>query len=334
MIRDNIYFHNVTELEESLEFRGVLLRRFPRAVRHAMGDRGKFIAEEATGCEVRFVTEAKHVRVSVGIPEQDGILRVYKGGMFHSEHYLAAGTVRTLHLEEPTARFSMVDREHLVESGFAPEVWRLCYGRSTGLFAGVNAFGYQVRPPSKEEMPSKRWLAYGSSITHGLDNFHLSYVHQAARRLKLDVMNAGLGGSCLCEREVANFIAGRKDWDLASFELGVNMRDGLSDREFETRTAYLLEETIRLHPDKPLFLITIFPNFATFANSDTTDKDRRFNYTLRNHAERLNHPLLHVIEGDEIMTDMSGMTCDLIHPSDYGHMRMGERLAAHMEHRI
>ncbi|WP_138754581.1 SGNH/GDSL hydrolase family protein [Paenibacillus sinopodophylli] len=330
MIKQNIYFHNVTELEPCNG--GVYLRRWPSAVRHAMGDRGRFIAEEATGCELRFVTAAKYVRVTVGIPETDGIVKVFKGGLFHSEHKLQAGGIRTLHLEEPSARFAMVDRKHLLESGFAPEIWRICFGNHAVIFYSLNTFGCEVRLPQAGEMPRRRWLAYGSSITHGLDNFPLSYIHQAARRMKLDVMNAGMSGSCLCEPEVADFMAGRDDWQVATLELGVNMRDSMSDEQFESKTSYLLEKMVARHPDKPIFLITIYPNFATYAGNAVTERDQRFNEILRSHVARLRHPLLHLIEGEDVMQDMSGMTCDLIHPGEYGHMRMGEQLAQQMIH--
>ncbi|WP_020618322.1 SGNH/GDSL hydrolase family protein [Paenibacillus daejeonensis] len=323
-----IQYHNVTEREPHPQ--GMLLRRYPREVRQHLSPRGRMMAEEATGCELRFVTEAQHVRLSVGIPEQDGIIRIYKGGLFHSEHHLQAGVVRTLTLEEPAARLGMVDRRHLLASGFAPEVWRIVWGRSNALFAGLHTFDYPVRPPIAEELPQRRWLAYGSSITHGLDHSQLSYVSQAARRLQLDIMNMGLGGSCLCEPEIADWIAARDDWEVASFELGVNMRDSFTVESFRERARYLLEQVIQRHPDKPLFLITIYPNFATYADMEATAQDLRFNEALRELAGRLRHPNLHLIEGDQIMTDLSAMTCDLIHPAEFGHMSMGEALAGAM----
>jgi len=299
-----------------------------------LGDRGRFISEEATGCELRFVTKAKHVRITLCIPECDGIIRVYKGGLFHSEHRMQAGVNRTLHLDEPVERFNLVSREQLLLSGFAPEVWRICFGRTTGKFMSLNTFGHPIRPPSSEEIPKLRWLAYGSSITHGLDNSQLTYIHQAARQLKVDVMNLGLSGSCMCESEVVDFIAARDDWDMASFEVGVNMRDSIQEGHFQAKTAYLLERVIDRHPNKHLFLITIYPNFATYANNETTLRDQRFNEILRNHTARMNHSLLHLIEGDRIMQDMSGLSCDLIHPGEYGNIRMGEQLANAMKQRL
>ncbi|WJH35484.1 hypothetical protein N6H14_05515 [Paenibacillus sp. CC-CFT747] len=224
MLHDHIEFHNTAELEESRSFGGVKLFRFPREVRHALGDRGRFISEEATDCELRFVTEAAHVRVTLLLPDRAGEVYVYRGGLLHSTHAMPAGIPKTLHLERPV-RLAGMDREKLTACGFAPEVWRVVFGRSEGVFLELNTFGEAVRPPQAGETPEVRLLAYGSSITHGLGTYPLTYVDQGARRLKADLFNKGMSGSCLCEPEMADYLARSKGWDAALLELGVNMRD-------------------------------------------------------------------------------------------------------------
>ncbi|SDC07578.1 GDSL-like Lipase/Acylhydrolase family protein [Paenibacillus sp. UNCCL117] len=330
MIRDEVYIHNAAELEPDPRTGGIYVRRFPREVRHALEDRGRWISEEASGCELRFVTTAKTIRVSLCIPECDGEIFVYKGGLFHSQHRLQAGQFRTLQLEEPV-RPNQTDRAQLLQSGFAPEVWRICLGRYTCVWGGVQAFGHPVRPPQADEMPQLRWLAYGSSITHGLYNHPMTYIHQAARHLGADVMNKALSGSCLIEKEAADFLAAADDWQIATLELGVNMRGRFTPEQFLERSAYLLDRIRARHPDKPLFLITIFPNFATFADNEVTETDLRYNDMLREHAHRLNDPQLHVIEGSRVLDDFSGLSVDLVHPSEYGHVRMGCNLAGLMK---
>lgn len=328
MVRDGVYFHHVTETEEAPA--GALkLYRFPAAVRHALSDRGRWIAEEASGCEARFVTDAQTLRVVVRIPETDGDVFVFCGGLFHSQHRLQAGVASTLQLEAPK-RLATVQREPLLASGFAPEVWRVCFGRYTVEWGGVQTFGRPLRPPQAHEQPRTKWLAYGSSITHGMYNQPMTYIQQAARQLGLDVYNCGLSGSCLCEREVADFLAARSDWQVALLELGVNMRDRFTTEQFREATGYLLGQLIRKHPAKPIILITIYPNFATYNESDTTDKDRQFNAILREHVGRLNHPHLHLIEGEQVLDDFSGLSVDLVHPGEYGHMRMAHNLAGHL----
>jgi hypothetical protein len=324
-----VAFHNVSELEPA-PGGGIYLRRFPRFVRDKLlHERGRFIAGESAGCEIRFVTTAGNVRVTLSLPETDGVVKVYKGSMFHSEHRLAAGTIRTLQLAEPP-RLANAPRELLSGAGFASEVWRIVLGRYVCVYHGIETFGHPVRPPAPAETPAVKWIAYGSSITNGGENSGLAYIAQAARRMRADVWNLGMSGSCMCEPEVADFLAGVEDWSMMTLELGVNMRDNTPPEQFRERVRYALERLHAAHPGKPLFLITIYPNFASIPNHSMHETDEQFNRILREEAERLNSPDVHLIEGDTVLTGMGDLSCDLIHPGDDGHILMGENLA----HRI
>lgn len=324
-----VAFHNVSELEPA-PGGGVYLRRFPRSVREKLlHERGRFIAGESAGCEIRFVTAAGNVRVTLCLPETDGMVTVYKGSLFHSEHRLAAGTIRTLQLAEPP-RLADAPRERLSGSGFAPEVWRIVLGRYVCIYHGIETFGHPVRPPAPGETPALKWIAYGSSITNGGENSSMAYIAQAARRLRADVRNLGMSGSCMCEPVIADFLAEEEDWSMMTLELGVNMRDNTPPEQFRERVRYMLERLHAAHPGKPLFLITIYPNFASFPDHPVHGTDEQFNRILREEAERLNSPDLHLIEGDTVLTDMGDLSCDLIHPGDNGHILMGGNLA----HRI
>lgn len=169
-------------------------------------------------------------------------------------------------------------------------------------------------------------MAYGSSITYG-ENGSLPYVAHAARRLAADVLNLGMSGSCHCEREMSNYLAAQEDWSFMTLELGVNMRDHLSADEFRERSGYLLDQLVSRHPGKPVAVITMYPNFAMFPGSGIAEKDLQFNDILRTHVQRLSHPKLSLIEGSRVLDDLAGLSCDLIHPGDEGHLRMGENLA-------
>jgi lysophospholipase L1-like esterase len=326
VIYQNLELHNITEIQEGAALGMTAIYRVPRSVRNALGARGRFISEEGTGAEIRFVTDAPHVRITLCAPETAGHITVFKGGNLHSQHRLEAGHVHTLHLEAPPL-LQEVGRGRLLQSGFAPEVWRIGIGRHTVLFGGVQTFGKPLRPPAPGETPPLRWLAYGSSITHGLTAYPSSYIHQAARRLAADVYNLGLSGSCHCEPEMGDFLASRSDWDIATLELGVNMRGGFTVEQFQERTSYLINTIVDRHPDKPVFLITMFPNSATYAENEIAHKARAFNEVLRGHVRRLDRSTVQLIEGDAILTDMSGLSCDMLHPGEYGHMLMGENLA-------
>ena len=55
--------------------------------------------------------------------------------------------------------------------------------------------------------------------------------------------------------------------------------------------------------------------------------DKAYNDRLRRICARLNAPNLHFIEGSSILTECACLSEDLVHPSDYGHLSMGEKLA-------
>ncbi|MCU6713278.1 GDSL-type esterase/lipase family protein, partial [Paenibacillus sp. J5C_2022] len=296
----------------------------------------------STGCEIRFVTNADAVLIALSSLEIDGEVLVYQGDYFHSQHILRAGSVETLLLQR-SERFDWIEEERLRSGRFSPDVWRIMISRSYGagqgfcaVFHYVDAFGHDVRPPRKDEMPTVSWLAYGSSITHGSGalSHHSAYIQQAAMRLGVDVLNKGLGGACLCEPEVADWLPGCADWSFATLEIGVNMRERFTPLEFEERARYLITQMVRVHPDKPVVLITIYPNHATY-NRDRTHPARlaveQFNEILRSLHAEFDYPGLHLIEGHDIADEWEGLTTDLIHPSDRGHCMMGLKLAAKLE---
>jgi hypothetical protein len=351
MIHDNIELHNTVELEEAAGG-GVYLRRIPKAVRDCLSPLGRMVSQESAGCELRFVTEADSIRVSVSslpstlapweLHNQD--VFIFKGAFFHSHVRLEPGRINHINLTDIGATvknaFLALKPEARDIGYFNHTVWRIMFGRYPAIFQGVDTFGYPVRPPAPQELPPKRILFYGSSITNGASPtlYHLSYVQQAARHLKADALNQGLSGSCLCERVMADYLAGRDDWDIVCLELGVNMRNRFTPDEFRARTRYLTERVIEQHPDKPVFLLTIFPNGQSPRNAaepcDLQRSQENFCAILRDIRADLRHPHLHLIEGADVLTDYSGITKDLIHPGDYGHTEMGWNLARAMQHAL
>lgn len=343
MIFEQLAFHNVEELEPLTTASGFLLQRFPKAVRERLGrpgdQRGRYIAAMSTGCEIRFVTEAPIVRATLSAPMTGGDVVVYNGDHVHSVHALEPGVPKTLHLERP-AEFAAVRAGRLRENArFSPDVWRLFVSRSylggpgfQVAFHALETFGYDRRPPQPGETPSRRWLAYGSSITQGSGAtvHHQAYIQQAARRLGCEVLNKGMGGSCLCEREMADYLAARADWDFATLELGVNMRGHFTTEQFTERASYLVERMTTQQPGKPIFLLNMFPNGADYPEDlshPLTAVNRDYREALRHIHRRLALPNVQLLEGEAILPDFSALASDLLHPSDYGHIVMGQRLA-------
>jgi lysophospholipase L1-like esterase len=337
MQHQNMYFHNVMELETSPHLPGWRLQRFPKEVRHALEEKGRTKAVQSNGCELRFVTEAKHVRVMLSSQDTDGKVLVFKGDFLHSSHQLQAGVIHTIPLEAPE-RFPDVTSERLNNSAFSSKVWRFFFERFCGVFHGIDTFGFDVRPPHQHEIPRLTMMAYGSSITQGagaLSNYNC-YIQQTGRRLGIDVLNLGLSGSCYCEHELADHIAERNDWDVGFLEIGVNMRGVYTVGEFKKRAVYLLDRIIERHPEKPLFLTTMYPNRATYSREGSAlsaykDNELQFNEVLIQYAADKKHAQLQLLHGEQIMSDFTSLTSDLIHPSDYGHIRMGEKLSGLIE---
>lgn len=334
MIYNNILFHNVAELEQKNHYPGMFLQRFPKQVRHALGEKGRIVATQSNGCELRFVSASNRIKITISLMEATGKVLVFRGDFLHSSHQITAGVLHTIQLETPE-RFSQVDKGRLHNRAFSPDVWRIHFERNNAVFCGIDAYGYAVRPPEKHELPKLTFLAYGSSITQaaGAINHYNGYVQQAARRLEVDVLNLGLSGSCHCEQEVADHIAERTDWDFALFEIGVNMRANYTIHEFEKRFTYLLDTVTAKHANKPIFVTTIYPNRATYfiePHDKLSEDEKRFNEVIRNYVASHSIPNLHLLEGCEIMKDFTSLTSDLIHPSDFGHILMGEQLASRM----
>lgn len=337
LVHDSIAFHNVAELDPAPGPAGALrLQRFPRSVRDALGfkhhSRGRFFAHRATGCELRFVASGPFVRLHLSAAETDATVIVYKGDHAHSRHHLPAGVVTSLFLEEPAA-FSQVEPSLLRRHRFAPNVWRITCNQDALLhYHHLETFGHPVRPPAPDELPSRVWLAYGSSITFGANALHPgnAYVQQAAWRLGVDVLNLGLPGSALCEPHVAAWIASLPAWDFATLELGVNLLDLAEPDEFAARARAFVETVHRARPERPLHLINLFPHRADASLDPASPPARRapsYNTAVRDLAASLAHPSVRFIDGRQLLPNHTALHTDLIHPSDEGHVLMGENLA-------
>lgn len=321
---DFIEFHNTPAPEHSPAGAGWILPRYPRKTYEQLESPGFLTAQESTGVELRFVTAARHLRVFVSALERATEVTVFKGDFHHSGHVLAPGVVQCLHLTPPDL-FDRIRPEALRKS-YHPDVWRVVFDRGTMVFHGIDTFGAAIRPPSANEKPALRWLAYGSSITHSSRN---GYPHRAALRLGVDVQNKGLSGSCYIEAAAAEFIATGCEWDFVTLELGVNVRGTFSPEEFEKRARHLVARCTAAKPGRPVVLITIFQNAAhqLIEPDAVTAKQEAFNRILRQLAHEYQDRNVHLIEGSDIVDDLSYLTSDLLHPNDLGHARMAENLA-------
>lgn len=331
MIYQNVEFHNVAEIKP--HDGGVALQRVPESVRTHLNPGAQQRVMQPGCCEIRFALErGARARVRLSTVMDKGWGRETAITVFFGDYCHRIMTVST----EPETieigwneRFSDCYSDILkMPHNFSPHVVRLMMRGGQVAFHGAEGDG--LRPPRQDELPSLRYLAYGTSITHGAAASapHLTYVAQTARRLGADLLNFGVGGSCHAEPEFADYFAARDDWDIASLSLSVNMM-GFEKDVFEERVRYMIHTVAGAHPDKPVGGITIFPHFGDFEafDAERVAKVETFRQILRNAVRDCPTDNAHTIEGPDILRNVNGLTTDLIHPADDGMIEMGRNLA-------
>lgn len=329
MTEQNMEFHNVDHLEERLG--GKMLQRFPEKVRNGLGyqdhDRGRMYSQMPVGCEIRFVTDAHFFRISLAAYEADNRVFVYKGNFLHKVLELPAGRVSTFHIEEPEG-FAQLQSQVLQGHRFSTNVWRFVIDKEAAvLFYGADFVGHRVRVPAADEVPSLKWMAYGSSITFGGDA-HLginAYPMRTARKLNADLYNKSIAGSCFCDDSAADYLAELAPrMNLITLELGINMLKRFPEELFRDRAYRLIEKIRKSAPAAKVVVITPFTASAAYQREEQTSSVRYYAFTriLKEYPDAE----VTVLDGREILDDFSGLSADLIHPSDEGHEIMAANL--------
>ncbi len=319
--KGNILYHNVEYIEETPL--GNRLYRYPLEVIQHLNPRARMKSQYACGCELRFVTESNRIHVDFIVTGGEGVIMatVLKGDYVHDVVPVTPGRITTLEIVErewPAAQ----QKVFCAGNDFSPNVWRVHFQRCFCTVCSVDAMGHAIRPPYDSEMPRKKLLAYGSSITHGARSItHTnSFVNEAGRILGVDVFNKGVGGSCFYEPEIADFFAKDTDWDYAWIEGAINATL-LPEEVFEERFPYFVDTLYKT--GKPLFIPTILPNAGLYdENSLHYKKMQHYNEIIRAQKDKAV-----IIEGEDIITDLRFLTTDGVHPSNEGHTRMGINLA-------
>ncbi len=86
------------------------------------------------------------------------------------------------------------------------------------------------------------------------------------------------------------------------------------------------------NPDRPVGCITICPHFREFCgDAEERERTAAFRQALRDAVDSCPHENAHLIEGTEMLSNIGGLTVDLIHPGDHGMIEMGERVAGRLK---
>lgn len=319
-----IEYFNIAELDPVEGWPGAYrLVRFPAGLNPSYRLGGKVTARDSVGCELRFVPEQwqTRVRLSCATPAR---VHFFQGAYWRDVLEMETGRIYDwdVNLEEALRAASGVIR---TQSPWSTDMVRLQVESGAVHLHAIDSFGFPIRVPKREEQPSIRWLAYGSSITHASTR---GYVFQAAARLGVDVLDKGMSGSCGVEPETARFLAEDCDWDFATLEWGINLRTSIDPDEFEGRVEASLDSFLK--SGKPVFLITIFPNGSRWGDPRQVqfrEREEAFDDVLRRAHARRNASNFHLIEGNQIVERASWLAGDLVHPTVDGHNLMGEQLA-------
>ena len=322
-----VSLHNVAETVPSpWADDGKQLCRLPQTVGANLNVDARERARHPTGCELRFVPDPpdEAVEVTLSAPEQT-VARPFWGG-FQPEEPIHIGPEPATHSLAMPDRIRQLDVAATTDSAFSPRVCRLRFEARTPVALHDVTGG---RRPREEELPDQRYLAYGTSITEGAaaTASHLSYVAHAARRLGVDPINLGMAGSAFCEPAMAEYLAGREDWDLGTLALSINMANrGFTVDQFREHVDTLVDAVAGAHPETPLVCVTLFPYHADIVHDGDPERARRFRETLRSIVTESSHENLHVVDGPDVM-DATGLTTDLLHPGDDGMRAIGRGLA-------
>lgn len=325
----SVSLHNVAELVPAeWDGDGDRLCRVPARVGEKLNDRARERVRHPTGSEIRFVPdEGAEIELTLSAAERTQV-RPFWGAFQPWEPTEIGPTPETLTLSVPKRVKELTDVER--RNRFDPRVCRVLFERAPAV--ALHDVTGDCRPPQPDELPHRRYLAYGTSITEGAaaSASHTNYVAHVARNCGYDALNLGCSGSAYCEPAMAEYIASREDWDVATLALSVNMANGgFSPADFRVRAESFVDTIAAAHPRKRISCITLFPYFADVTDSGDAEHATAYRRALRSVVADSPSTNLSLVEGTDLM-DVSGLTADLLHPGDAGMEAIGDGLARHL----
>lgn len=326
MIYDNLEFHNIRELADLDGYDGKVLLRMPQYLFPHLQEHTVFQYHSIAASEIRFKAERLPVELDISVYSKDAYAAVYFGDHLFESFYLPVGP-HTIRIEEQPHLKTFF--EYAPCGVFSPHVIRVVFFSSAAniSYRGCRSAG-ALTPPNAEELPKLRYLAYGTSITHGFNatSAVLPYCSQTAYRIGADLSNIGVGGAAFLEEALGQYIADYCDFDVMTAEISVNMlNQGWSAEQFYQAGKKFLTPISEKHPNALKAIISILPFFEDLGVRRPTEiSDVK---TYRKVAKELCADVgWHFIDGTQLLS-FRGLTCDLIHPDDFGMIELGEKLA-------
>lgn len=318
------HLHNIIERIPHPETGEPVFSRFPKTLWEVLGPVARKRMLHGAGCELRFRLGGPKAMLRFRATEVDGVrhggnMAQILMGDFSSTYFRVDTNCSTIEIAPPNHDLLPAAA---VNRTFSPELVRVLFPTYAAI-AEVSLEG-DILPPEPGDVPGRRLLAYGSSITQGAGGLSSreSWVGMTAHRLGMDLLNLGLGGSCRCEPEVADYLAGRRDWDVATLEIGVNMLN-LDEPTANRRVVDLITRVASAHKDKWIFCLGVFP-CADDITMGWGGRARAIHELVRQTVSRLALPKLCFLDGAAALRPALDMTVDLTHPSPAGMISIGK----------
>lgn len=328
MISHDMEFYNVEELAAAPDG-GAALRRIPSRVSETLNP-GAAVHRSITtcGCEIRFNLEDEEVQLllrrDTASASPFGIAEVYFGS-FQAPYGITPQIIGQ-NTSVITIRKEAVEASSLLhgsdEELFDRRLVRMLlpYDSKT-YFVGKKG---RTSPPLPAQVPARRYLAYGSSITHGGDAVRPSgtYAMRLASMLDMDLINLGFAGSAQMEPSMAEYISQRKDWQIATIEMGINVIGQWSADKFKDRVDRFVGILARDLGERSLFVTDLYLCKYDLANDPLISEYRAI---VKNAVERTGNARLHYIAGTELLSSAEELTADFVHPSAAGQEAIARR---------
>ncbi|MCD6220607.1 SGNH/GDSL hydrolase family protein [bacterium] len=329
MIFKDVELYNVYELIE-VDGEKNIISRIPDDLRIKLNEGAKLRAIMPAGCEIRFNLKSDTVKLILQAKEEGavGVCEVYQGN-FLKFHHFVSDKPTTIELKKEDLFVNSEKLKKLWKEKnlpFDPSLTRVILPHLLTLKI-IDIEG-EFTLPEKNQTPAVKYLSYGSSITHGSAALRSSgsYAMRTAQLLGVDLINLGFGGGAHLEKEIADYIAERNDWDFATFEMGINMIGSFGVPEFKKRVEYFIPKIAEKNPDKWIFCVDIFTFNGDFFET-INGKEKSFREIVKSTVENLNMEKVVYVSGKEILKNVAGLAVDLVHPSPSGMEEMARNLS-------
>lgn len=317
MIYKNIEIHNCKEMERNEETGLFKMCRIPLSLNEKITGNGFGNA----GVELRFVPLDDEVRIT--LKAKEGFISraiIYYGGVQSGWKNLYKTIYDTpTEIVIPKAEnkefLTSVTKEHNLP--YSPDVVRVVLANGSVEIGDIKG---SCRPPEKAELPKIKYLAYGSSITHGsLATVQPNtYVARVAENFGAEAINFGFAGNAKLETEVADYIANECEFDFATLEMGVNILK-IDKEDFRNRVRNFVSVIAKAHPDKKIFCIDVFFNSGDMYEKKGENRPEIFRKIVRDVLDELNLPNTVYINGLDCLNTSLGLSQDEVHPNGRGH---------------